>query len=312
MARLPFFNLPNNLRGGDFQEFPGTTNGLWAIWSKPRGCTMAAIMCIGGGGSGGTGVVGAASTAAGGGGGASGNQTRVQMPLIYLPEVLYISAGAPAINLAGATSSVGIKPDAVANHLIATATGGGKGGNAAGATAGSAGAAASVNTLAQNPLAGTGLHTALAGQAGIIGGTTVAGANLTLPVTGLICCGGTGGGGLPAGGASGTNGGSYTVPAVPSPFPPQPGGVGPSVATNPAEPGASGVRNAVSGLFFHYGGCGGSSTHGTATGGGLVQAKGGDGVGYGCGGGGMGGALTGSTAAVQSLGGPGYVGIFCW
>ena len=273
---------------------------------------MAAMLGIGGGGAGGTGVIGANSTAAGGGGGASGNQTRITMPLIYLPDVLYISAPAPANNAAGGTASVGIKPDGTVNHLILTASGGGKGGNAAGATAGSAGSAASINTLSLSPLAGSGHYLSLAGQAGIIGGTTVSAAALTLPVTGLICTGGTGGGGLPAAAAAGTSGGAFTVPAAPSPFPPQPGGVGSATATLPADPGVAGVIKVLTGLFYHYGGTGAASTHGTATGGGLVQGRGGDGIGFGCGGGGMGGALTGSSAAVQALGGPGYVCIICW
>jgi hypothetical protein len=312
MARIAYYHLPNNLRGADVQEFRGNTNVVWAVWQKPRGCTMATMLGLGGGGAGGTGVIGANSVSAGGGGGASGNQTRVTMPLIYLPDVLYVSAPGPAVNAAGAQTSISIAPDTVNNNLILRADGGNKGGNAAAGTGGSGGTAASVNTLTQNPLAATGIHAALAGQAGIIGGGAVSGGTLTIPVTGLVCCGGTGGGGLPAAAATGTNGGSYTVPAAPSQFPPQPGGQGSATATVPADLGAAGIIKIASGLFFSYGGTGGASTHGTATGGGLVQGRGGDGIGWGCGGGGMGGALTGSSAAVQSLGGPGYACIICW
>lgn len=273
---------------------------------------MAFMLAIGGGGAGGSGVIGANSVSAGGGGGASGNQSRLIIPLALIPDVLYVSAPAPAIAAAGGTASIGIKPDGTTNHTLLTATGGNAGGNAAAGTGGAGGTAASVNTLAQGPIAGLGNSIYLAGQAGIIGGAAVSGGALTLPVTGLVCTGGTGGGGLPAAAAAGTNGGSFTVPAAPSPFPPQPGGVGSATATNPAAPGANGIIRAVSGLQFGYGGTGGASTHGTATGGGLVQASGGNGTGWGCGGGGMGGALTGSTPGVRSLGGPGYVIIICW
>ena len=283
----------------------------WVPWQKQRGESFAFILLLGSGGGGGSGVVGANSTAAGGGGGGSGGMSRVLIPLALFPDQLFVSVPYDATG-AGVASYVSIAPNITTNHLVLHAAGGGAGGNAAGATAGAAGAAGAISTIATAPLGGMGVPFYLAGQAGIIGGTTVAGAALTLPVTGLICTGGTGGGGLPAAAAAGTNGGSFTVPAAPSPFPPQAGGVGSATATAAADVGKGGFDNVVRGLQYHYGGTGGASTHGTATGGGLVQARGGDGIGFGCGGGGMGGALTGSSAAVLSKGGPGYCQIISW
>lgn len=148
------------------------------------------------------------------------------------------------------------------------------------------------------PISGT-------GPAGIIGGTTGAGAAFTINASSTLTTGGTGGAGLGAGGANGSAGGAYTVPAAPSPLNiPHPGGVAPTAATTPPGVGEHGKNFVLAELNIPYffGGTGGGSTHGTATGAGLVQARGGDG-GYGCGGGGMGGALTGSTPAVQALGG---------
>lgn len=266
------------------------------------------MLCIASGGNGGTGAIGANSTAAGGGGGGSGSQSTLVIPVMFLPDVLYVSC---AMAGAGGRAVVAQTPNNVGNsNILSAASAGGSGGNASGATAGAAGAAGGLPAVSSHSLSGIGIFSFIAGQAGIIGGTTVAGAALTLPTTGLIVTGGTGGGGLPAAAATGTNGGSFTVPAAPTIFVPQPGGVGPSVATNPADPGAHGFQG-LNGLLYSYGGAGSSSTHGTATGGGLVQAAGGNG-GPGSGGGGMGGALTGSTAAVASLGGEAFCAIICW
>lgn len=283
----------------------------WTPWIKPLGKSKCQIILIGAGGGGGNGVVGANSTAAGGGGGGSGGMTIIEIPFAFIPNVLYVSVGFGQ-TIAGVASYVSTQPNTTANHVLGIANGGGVGGNGAGATAGAAGSAGGIATNATMPLGWPFSKLALAGQAGIIGGTTVAGAALTLPTTGLRCTGGTGGGGLPAAAATGTNGGSFTVPGTPSYFPAHPGGVGSATATNPADPGRSGYAlspNTVG--FYNYGGTGGASTHGTATGGGLVQASGGNG-GIGSGGGGMGGALTGSAAATKASGGPGLVIITCY
>ena len=310
---LDLFGLPPAALA-DKQTFFGTqaaTGVGWQQWTKPRGRTMAHILLVGCGGNGGTGVIGANSTAAGGGGGGSGSQCSLTIPLHMLPDVLFLSLPGPGVGGA-AVAYISIIPSTTVNHLVLTAKGGSNGGNASGATAGSAGAAGAVTVIGDCPLAGMGHYLLLAGQAGIIGGTTVAGGALTLPVTGLIVTGGTGGGGLPAAAATGTNGGSFTIPTSPNNlwFPPQSGGVGSATATVPADHGKAGFLG-INGLRYGYGGTGGASTHGTATGAGLFQSNGGNG-GPGCGGGGMGGALTGSTAGVIGKGGAAFAIITCW
>jgi hypothetical protein len=130
---------------------------------------------------------------------------------------------------------------------------------------------------------------------------------LTLPVTGAFVTGGTGGGGLPAAAATGTSGGNITGAGA---FPTVLGGVGNATATVPAPFGNPGFQP-IQKLGYYYGGTGGASTHGTATGAGLVQSNGGDAA-PGCGGGGMGGALTGSTVGRVGFGGAAYAIITCW
>jgi len=274
----------------------------WQEWRKPKNFSFCNIFLLGSGGGGGTGTRAAAGAAGGGGGGGSSGQTNLAIPLYLLPEVLYISVAIGSTS-AGFASYVSAMPNSTANHVIAIANGGGVGGNASAGTGGIAGTAGAIATAATMPL-GWLLTTssALAGQAGTAGGTTVAGTALTLPVTGLCVTGGTGGGGLPAG-ASSVAGGAFTVPAAPSFFPPQPGGIASTGATVPPGVGSNGIPIQKSGLYW-YGGTGGGSTWGAASGAGLVQAAGGRG-GIGCGGGGMGGALTGSTAGIQSIGGDG-------
>jgi hypothetical protein len=308
------FGLPTS---GLFEQYvfnanSATSGANWHTWTKPLGKSMASIMLIGAGGGGGTGVVGANSTAAGGGGGGSGGMTIIEIPLVLLPPRLYISVGQAKSGIAVNTLNtyISTQPNTTANHIFAIANSGGAGGNAAGATAGAAGTGATAATAAGMPLGWAWAKLALAGQAGIIGGTTVAGGALTLPLTGLRVTGGTGGGGLPAAAAAGTAGGAFNTVSVVSYFPVPAGGAGPAAATTPAGVGNHGTLISEAG-FYYYGGTGGSSTHGTATGAGLVQAAGGNG-GIGSGGGGMGGALTGSTAAVAALGGPGLVVITCY
>ena len=73
---LDFFNLPQS-QNADIQTFgPGQST-----WNKPRGKSMAYILCIGAGGGGGKGGVGLQSAAAGGGGGGSGGQSTSIIPL---------------------------------------------------------------------------------------------------------------------------------------------------------------------------------------------------------------------------------------
>ena len=304
---LDLSHIPAGFNSTDVQVFTGlgTAAGeCWQTWQKPRGKKMIDILLIGKGGNGGNGAIGSNSNAAGGGGGGSGSQTRLIMPLHLLPDVLYLSlAGQSATTTLASYISIAPRLAAgagapTANDTLMIANGGGNGGNASGATAGAVGAAGAIATAATMPL-GWMFALALAGQAGIIGGVAVSGANLSLPVTGLLVTGGTGGGGLPGSGATGTNGGNITGAGV---FPSIIGGQGSATATLPAESGRPGFRP-IPNLPYFLGGTGGASTHGTATGGGLVQSSGGNGQ-PGCGGGASGGALTGSAAGVVGQGGP--------
>lgn len=301
---LDMLHLPES-QLADVQIFNATAvnPGVgWATWNKRRGTSMTAIYAWGAGGNGGNGVVGANSTAAGGGGGGSGGQSVLVIPNFLLPDALFVSVGYP-----GAACRVAVAPDVVVNNQLIFANPGGNGGNAAGATAGAAGTGAPAASIGSMPLAGLGQIQLLAGQAGIIGGVAVAGAALTLPVTGLLVTGGTGGGGLPAAAAVGTNGGAFTVAGI---FPPNPGGIGAAVATTPGGNGSNGITG-IRNLAYDYGGTGGGSSHGTATTTGLFGGVGGRG-GIGCGGGGGGGALTGSVQGIGGLGGPGQVIIISW
>jgi hypothetical protein len=156
-----------------------------------------------------------------------------------------------------------------------------------------------------------GVTTVFAGQTGIVGGAgDSTGGALTLPTTGLVVTGGTGGGGLRDTGESGRAGGAFTTPANSLFFPPQIGGIFPTATTTPPGNGSNGI-NFVNDLNYFYGGTGGASTHGSATGAGAVQSFGGAG-GYGCGGGGSGAALTGSTAGGGGGGGGGLAIIYAW
>jgi hypothetical protein len=313
-----FSHLPTEYGNAEVTFLTGNGNAAgeqWIPWLKPRGKSMADFLLVGRGGNGGTGVIGANSTAAGGGGGGSGGQTRVTMPLHLLPDVLYISLAGVSLTSAP-TSYISLYPRLaagagapLATEILAAANGGGNGGNASGATAGAAGTGAAVATSSAMA-AGIAWGSAIAGAAGIIGGTTATAANLILPTTGLIVTGGTGGGGLPAAATAGTSGGSITgngnfIPTIS-------GGVGSATATNPAQSGQYGIRlHPKARMHYYLGGAGGASTHGTATGGGLVQSSGGDGE-LGCGGGGTGGALTGSAAGVIGRGGAAFCIITCW
>lgn len=307
------FGLPGspNL---DVQTFFGTAEAFgvqWQTWRKPVNKSMCNIFIVGPGGDGGNGVVGANSNAGGGAGGASGAQLIFNVPLALLPDVLYLSM------TAGSTTGVDSKPaiiafqqDTTANHCFAYVKSGGKGANGSGGSGGAQSSGASVSTAAEMPLGFPFLASNLAGRDGLAGGGAVSAGAYTIPVTGTRVTGGTGGGGLPAAAAAGTNGGSYTAITAPSLYPLQKGGTGSATAIVPADNGSNGYIVKQLG-FFGYGGTGAASTHGTATGGGLVGGNGGNG-GPGCGGGGGGGALTGSSQGLGGKGGPSMAIITCW
>lgn len=315
MLDLSFLPQSGN---ADVQTFMGlgsvATNGeMWHTWIKPRGKSMCHILLVGKGGNGGNGAVGANSTAAGGGGGGSGSMLTMTLPMWAIPDRLYLSlAGSGTLTAATSYITTSLKLTAGAGapataDTFAIAPGGGNGGNASGATAGAAGAAGAIPTVTNMLLGWVWSDTALAGQAGIIGGVAVAGGALALPTTGLLVTGGTGGGGLPAAAAVGTAGGAITGAGA---FPTSAGGVGGSAATTPAGVGNPGTAP-LAGVFMCYGGTGGGSSHGSASGAGLFGGNGAPGA-PGCGGGGGGGCLTAGTAGVGGRGGPAFCIITSW
>jgi hypothetical protein len=275
----------------------------WSTWFKPSNKSRAYIIAFGAGGGGGNGFIGANSAAMGGGGGASGGMTVVDIPMALLPPRLYISVGHSTPG-AGIKSIVAVDQTTNANAIVAVANGGGAGGNGSATTAGAAGSASSV--LSSSMVLGWQFSEVIIGQTGTIGGTTGAPSGMTYPNTGLRVTGGVGGAGLGASGANGSSGGGINMPTS-SYYLTHTGGVQSTSATVPPGIGRHGIKiDTVIGGFQFYGGTGGGSTHGSATGAGLVQAAGGDGS-TGSGGGGSGGALTGSVPAVASRGGAGLV-----
>lgn len=306
-----FSHTPTSTGAADVQWFFGdavTAGTSWKTWNKPRGKSMLSIVLVGAGGNGGTGVVGANSVSAGGAGGQSGATTILAMPLAVVPDRLYLSlSGRKPTATANFASYISIAPNNTANNIIAFANGGLHGGNAAAGVGGTVGTAAAIAAATNMPLGWMYAIQVLAAQVGTAGGAAIAAANLALPTTGAFVTGGTGGGGLPAAAAAGTNGGQLTGAGE---FPTLLGGQGSATATVPADFGRAGFRP-VATLGYFYGGTGSASTHGTALTTGLVQGRGGHGA-PGCGGGGMGGALLTSTVGQVGFGGDAFAILTCW
>ena len=120
--------------GTDVRFFYGEPqgSGIYNVWTRPEGRTMAYIVCIGGGAGGGG---GASSNSGGGAGGGSGGVSVAIVPLIFLPETLYISVGAGgagggagANGTGGNSSSVSSAAAGAHSNIILYATGGSGGG----------------------------------------------------------------------------------------------------------------------------------------------------------------------------------------
>ena len=270
---------------------------------------MVYIYALGTGGAGGNGAVGAVSTAAGGGGGASGTSSRIFVPALLVPSTLFCEVG-----YAGGTADtkVSVTPrfsvaSEILLHAPRCAT---TGGDASGATPGSAGSAPAGGSAVGAPLSVCcGFVDFSPGQAGIAGSAAgtpadvVPNTTFQTPITG-----GGGGGGLPGAGVVGNSGSKVNFSAAA--FMQLAGGLGAASATTPGGAGSDGMQ-LITGLYQFCGGTGGGSSHGSATGAGLVGGNGGNGA-PGCGGGGGGGALTGSTQGLGGRGGPGLVIIIAW
>lgn len=303
-----FDGFPQPNGNTDVQVFVGSstvTNTQWRTWRKPPGKTMCSILCIGGGAGGGGGFTRAAAAAGGGGGsGGSSGQSSVTIPLFFLPDTLFIQAGAGGIGVgsgggtagSGIQSYVAIAPNTTATNVVALSgnAGGLGGGTGTGAAVGAAGTAGTIATIANMPLAAAGQYTLLAGQIGVAGGA-VAGAVGTaqaIPATGLRCMAGSGGAGTTSADFAG---GLFT--AITSSWLSEQRPATPAAGSNPGSGGTQYWKP-----FFGFGGGGGSSSN-TAAGG-----AGGNGA-YGCGGGGGG---AGTTGGKGGDGGAGIVIIVSW
>lgn len=274
---------------GDVQIFncPSTvTNLQWGTLQRPCGVSMAHIICIGGGGGGGGGFTGVSLGAGGGGSGGSSGVTRVTLPAVFLPKVLYIQVGAggsgggPTVTGgSGILSYVAIAPDTTAINVIAVSGAAGAVGGAPGDanSGGAGGAAGTIAVIGSMPLAGPGHFALIAGQVGVIGGddSGASGTAIAFPTTSVVTQAGSGGAGAQTANFAG---GAFT--AIADLY---------FSEARPATP-ATGSFNGSGGPqlwkpFFSFGGGGGSSSF-TAAGG-----HGGHGA-YGGGGGGGGGGET--------------------
>ena len=292
---------------GNVQEF-FCTGAVWHTWTKPKGADMAFILCIGGGASGGGGLTAAAGSArgGGGGGGASGI-TRIFLPVLFLPDILYVqvgsggaSVGAGTLGNPGAISYVSLIQSTNSSATIITsgnaAAAGGAAGTSAGSNAGGNGGTAFSNANAYHVMFG--IFTAIAGQNGsasgaISGANGAAGVAITWANASTCLCGGSGGGTV---GTNNTDFAGGAINGIANLFPTINGGVAAQGAGNNGSEFEKPLR------------CGGGSGGGTGGAAGLVGGRGGDGA-LGCGGGGGGGGTTGGSSG---RGGDGYVAIISW
>jgi hypothetical protein len=308
---LDHFNLPQ-LPGSDVQMFtrPCTvTNTQWLLWTKPRGLSMAHILCISGGGGGGGGfTAGVGVAGAGGGGGGGSGVSRVTIPLEFLPDRLYVQVGAggQGVGSGGGTAGSGILSyvstyfDTTATNIFVLSGAAGPTGGATGTgtTGGARGAGGTVAVIGSMPYAGLGIFSVIAGSVGAAGGDDLGAVGESVPIAnnGTCCMGGSGGGGKTsgdfAGGGVSAAANSYFIINAPVAAP----------GTNLLNNGAGGPQ--LWKPFWSYGGMGGGATNA----GGSVGGRGGDGA-YGAGGGGGGSGVTGGRGGD---GGTGLVIISCF
>ena len=300
----------------DVQIFggPSTVTQLqWHTWIKPRGCAVAYMLAMSGGAGGGGGFTGVASSARGGGGsGGTSGISRVLLPLIFLPNRLFIQVGVggQGVGSGGGTAGSGLlsyialspsmaTPQTVQNQniiLSSGAAGPAGGGTGTVGSAGAAGTAGTISTTLLSPYAawcGVGLSF-LVGAAGLAGGSQ-AGSNgvaSAIPTT-IPIWQGTSGAGTTSGDFAG---GAFTATAD----------AYISDTLRPATP-AVGSFDGSGGVtywnpFFSFGGGGGSASNAG------IGGNGGKG-GIGAGGGGGGGGTTGGRGGD---GGDGVVIIVSW
>ena len=314
---LDVLNLPKP-QNGYIDYFFGdaaTAATSWRTWEKPRGISMIHITCFGGGGGGRSGWCANSPTRSGGAGGGSGGFSRLLIPAVFLPDVLYVSvgrggAGGVSITTAGSTtgmagsagslSAVSIAPSTAAIYTACFANGGAGALNLV-SSSNSFGTGGSVATQANCLMSGLGQFFALAGQNGANGPNTSVIGPVGYPTTGLLLSGGCCGGG-----GQNNLGGNITTQtqSLFSLIPTRVGGTGASTAG----PGADGIS--IFQPLMSIGGAGGGASSSTTAGVGS-GGRGGNG-GLGCGGGGGGAGPSGTGSGAGGRGGDGLVIIQCF
>jgi hypothetical protein len=294
-----YFGLPD---GGDRQQWFGYTGTALAVpWVKPRGISVIHFWALAGGGGGGGGFTGATSTNRfGGGGGAAGGTGTLIIPAAFLPDRLWVIAGAggaggPAGTIGSAGTASGVMLDnaeAIGTAAITVMTApvpGQPGGAGTSSAVGGGGAASAVTTL---PGTGgfygyMGSWTSGPGQAGGTGALAMSGSQ-------NVTTGGAAGGEATSGNTDNAGGALTATAAWP---------VLPFTLAGGAVLGGNGLNGVTQykPLFFTGGTGGGSYAAGTG-------GTGGNGA-TGCGGGGGGGGITGGPGG---NGGAGLVIITCW
>lgn len=296
--------------------YPQTANNTFGIaFNVPQKCNTVSILGLGAGGGGGGGRGSAASTiASGGGGGGSGGIVRLQIPRIFLPDLLFLCVGTGGAGGTGGTAAngsagtaggityVSLAPNNTSSNILLRSNtgsaGGGNGGTAT--TGGTGGAAATITTNTNQGWGNIALWLSLAGIIGAAGGDNGTIGNDITPLASIpLGTGGAGGGGCLADNASSNYGGSILANGL--------------FSTVAASPGAGNDKLIVGGHFrlkplLSTGGTGGPGTVGAATVGGLGGLGG-----YGSGGGGGGGTSgAGATGGKGGRGGDGLIIITAW
>ena len=281
--------------GASVSIFTPATNGVSSVaaprmnsnfgnWTKPRGHTMLFAIIVASGASGSNGASGLAGTSRNGGvGGTSGAWASVLVPLIFLPETLYVRCG-----YGGGRGPAGQPFNQTGIHCM------GEDDNQGYATPllGSllTGASPSAVVGGMMPNAGISVYQVSDVSLPSNGGTGPAKGGDLFPLSVSRVCGGTGGGGCGIDNASWPGGNMFTN----GPLGPVSGGL---------VTGGAGLHGtSLMPYFMGLGGTGGAS-NGTGTGG-----RGGNGA-TGCGGGGGGGGVTGGTGG---LGGDGFAILITW
>lgn len=296
--------------GVDRQTFLGAqpSGGTqWTTWYKPRGRSMLSILNVGSGAGGGGAAGNTAGSARGGGGGGGGAAcVRFVVPLVMIPDELYIQVFAGGLGGAGGSSgngsagnpgllsTVAIYPNAgTPFHILSVngtaPTGGGAGTSATGGANGSSGSTVTATAMI---LAALGVFASQAGMSGSSGGAQTGAIGSPLGPSGSPFFAGTGGAGSQS---ADFVGGVYSQILASSPF----------QATTAAPAGANGSDGFRFGQYpIFYGGSGGGASNSVAGG------RGGSGMVPGTGGGGGGAGVT--TGGRGGDGGPGLVEMICW